>query len=116
MRGRLSEQISNAVVHMTKEFGGKGPPKCRTHVHDELVVVVMRGGYTRAEQTLFEDGKWQDVRNMRHAFQDSMEARLTEVIEKLTDRQVIAFMSSSHQDPDLQVELFVLQPPPDPEV
>jgi hypothetical protein len=38
-----------------------------------VIIVVMRGGFTRGEQTLFEDGKWQDVRAMRHAIQDTME-------------------------------------------
>ena len=69
----------------------------------------MRGGYTRAEGTLIEDGKWLDVRSMRQAFQDTMEGRFTEAIERLTSREVSAFMSASHQGPDIQVELFVLE-------
>ncbi len=44
----------------------------------------------------------------RHAFQDTMEGRLTEVIERLTGREVAAFMAASHQGPDLQIEAFVL--------
>ena len=68
----------------------------------------MRGGYSRLENTLFEDGKFLDVRSMRHAFQDTMEGRFTEVIEGLTGRQVAAFMSASHQRPDFQMEVFIL--------
>jgi uncharacterized protein YbcI len=49
---------------------------------------------------------------MRHAFQDSMEDRFTEVIERLTGREVAAFMSASHQRPDLQIEVFVLDGEP----
>jgi hypothetical protein len=56
---------------------------------------------------LFEDGKWLDVRSIRHAFSDTMEGRLTEVIERLSGREVAAFMSASHQHPDLQIEAFV---------
>ena len=74
----------------------------------------MRGGFSRFENTLFEDGKFLDVRGMRHAFQDTMEGRLTEVIERLTGRMVAAFMSASHQRPDLQMEVFVLDGGPDP--
>ena len=37
-----------------------------------------------------------------------MEGRFTEVIERLTGREVAAFMSASHQAPDLQIEAFVL--------
>jgi uncharacterized protein YbcI len=68
----------------------------------------MRGGYSRMENTLFEDGKWLDVRSMRHTFQDTMKGRFTETIERLTGREVAAFMSASHQHPDFQIEAFVL--------
>ena len=57
---------------------------------DELVIVLMRGGYSRLENTLFEDGKWLDVRSTRHAFSDTMEGRFTETIERLTGRTVFA--------------------------
>ena len=47
-------------------------------------------------------------RSMRHTFQDTMEARFAETIERLTGREVAAFMSASHQHPDIQIEAFVL--------
>ena len=37
-----------------------------------------------------------------------MQARFIETVEGLTGRRVQAFMSANHQDPDLAVELFVL--------
>jgi uncharacterized protein YbcI len=58
---------------------------------------------------LFEDGKFLDVRQARQSFQDTMEARFTEVIENATGREVAAFMSASHQRPDIQMEIFVLE-------
>jgi uncharacterized protein YbcI len=108
--GELEGQISTRFVQLFKEFSGIGPNRCRTYVDEDLVTVVLGGGYTRAEGTLFEDGKWLDVRTSRHSFQDTMEGRLTVELEALTGRQVRAFMSASHQSPDLQVELFVLEP------
>ena len=42
-----------------------------------------------------------------------MELRFSAKIEELTGREVIAFMSASHQDPDLALEAFVLRPLPD---
>ncbi|HVE67514.1 MAG TPA: Na-translocating system protein MpsC family protein [Solirubrobacteraceae bacterium] len=106
-------EISNTVVHLMKEHTGKGPPKCRTYVQDELVTVLMRGGFSQVEQTLFEAGKWIDVRSGRQDVQDTLAARFIEAIEKILVRKVIAFMSASHQDPDLQVELFLLEPHPE---
>jgi hypothetical protein len=37
-----------------------------------------------------------------------MQGRFTETIERLAGREVAAFMSASHQRPDLQIEAFVL--------
>lgn len=106
--GHLAEQISTRFVQLIKEHGDRGPTKCRTYIDDDLVIVLMRGGFSRLENTLFEDGKWLDVRTTRQTFQDTMEGRLTETIESLTGREVCAFMSASHQRPDMQIEMFVL--------
>jgi uncharacterized protein YbcI len=107
--GALREAISNAVVGLYKQHYGKGPTRCRTYVEPELVVVVLGGGYTASERTLFEGGRWHEVREARQQWQDTMRARFVETIERLTGQNVRAFMSANHQDPDLAVELFVLE-------
>jgi uncharacterized protein YbcI len=113
--GPLRQQLSNAMMALYKQYLGKGPTDCRAYLERDLVVVVLTGGYSAAEQTLFEAGKWHDVRHVRLTWQDSMEVRFTKTIEELTHRTVKAFMSASHQDPDVSVELFVLDElPPSP--
>ena len=47
---------------------------------------------------------------MRRSFQQAMEDEFRSVVEEATGRNVIAYMSSIHVDPDLAVELFVLEP------
>ena len=108
-QGALRQAISNAVVGLYKQHYGRGPTRCRTYLQPELVVVVLGGGYTASEQTMFEAGRWYQVREARQQWQDSMQVRFVEAIEKLTASQVQAFMSANHQDPDLAVELFVLE-------
>ena len=39
-----------------------------------------------------------------------MREDLIAVVERQLDRKVLAFMSQNHIDPDLAVEVFVLQP------
>ena len=39
-----------------------------------------------------------------------METDLSREIEELTGRKVVGFMSDNHIDPDLAVEVFVLEP------
>ncbi|MGA8217011.1 MAG: Na-translocating system protein MpsC family protein [Solirubrobacterales bacterium] len=64
-QGTLRSDISTALVGLYKEHFGKGPTRCRTYLEPDLVVVILGEGYTAAEQTLFEAGKWYEVRNAR---------------------------------------------------
>jgi uncharacterized protein YbcI len=73
-------------------------------------VSILRGGFTRVEQTLVENGEVESVYQMRRSFQQAMEAEFRQVVEEATGRKVIAYMSSIHIDPDLAIELFVLEP------
>ena len=40
----------------------------------------------------------------------AMEERFRGVVEEATRRKVIAYMSQIHEDPDLAIEIFVLEP------
>jgi hypothetical protein len=63
------------------------------------VVVVLGGGYTPSEQTMFEAGRWYEVREARQHWQDTMQARFIEPIEGLTGHRVQAFMSPTTRTP-----------------
>jgi uncharacterized protein YbcI len=108
-QGSLRSEISNAMVGLYKEHYGKGPTHCRTYLEPNLVVVVLGEGYTPGEQTMFEAGKWHEVRSARQIWQDSMEQFFVTAIEELTHRKVAAFLSANRQEPDFAVELFVLE-------
>jgi uncharacterized protein YbcI len=49
---------------------------------------------------------------MRHLFQETMKEDFTEAVERLTGRRVVAFISGNHVDPDIAVELFILDGTP----
>ena len=108
--GTLRSDISTAIVGLYKQHYGKGPVHCRTYLEPDLVVVILGQGHTVAEQTLFEAGKWYEVRQSRQIWQDSMHERFVDKIEELTHRRVRAFLSANRQEPDFAVELFVLEP------
>lgn len=103
-------EISRRLVGLHKQFYGKGPTKAKTYYHDDMVVVLMRGGFTKVEETLLREGRGQAVVDQRMEFQDVMNERFADVIKEELGRDVIAFMSGSHQDPDLISEIFVLRP------
>ena len=106
----VRQAIARDIVHLHKEFYGKGPQRARTLYSGDVVVVVLRGGFTTVEQTLLDAGRGEDVIAQRLAFQEVMGERFKEVVEAHTGRRVTAFVSGSHQEPDLLVEVFVLEP------
>ncbi len=102
--------ISDGIVALLKEFYGRGPNRAKSYYEDDLVVCLLRGGFTRVEQTLLEGGRSASVIQQRMDFQDVMRARFTEVIEQATGRRVIGFMSGNEQSPDIMCEVFILAP------
>ncbi len=108
--GDVRTAISDGLVALLKEYYGRGPDKAKTYVSDDLVVCVLRGGFTRVEQTLKEGGHGDEVIRQRMAFQDVMRDRFEQVVEHATGRKVIGFMSGNQQNPDMISEVFVLAP------
>ena len=108
--GAVRTAISNGMVALLKEYYGVGPTQAKTYYHDDLVVCLMRGGFTRVEQTLLEGGRTTAVIQQRMEFQEVMRDRFVQVIESATGRRVVGFMSGNQQDPDMICEVFVLTP------
>jgi uncharacterized protein YbcI len=108
--GAARTAISDGMVALLKEFYGVGPTQAKTYYHDDLVVCLMRGGFTRVEQTLLEGGRTAAVIQQRMEFQEVMRDHFIEVIENATGRRVVGFMSGNQQNPDMICEVFVLAP------
>jgi uncharacterized protein YbcI len=108
--GDVLTAISDGMVALLKEFYGHGPTRTKSYYADDLVVCVLRGGFSRVEQTLLEGGRGPAVIEQRMAFQDLMRKRFEEVIEDATGRRVIGFMSGNQQHPDMMCEVFILAP------
>jgi uncharacterized protein YbcI len=108
--GDMLTAISDGMVGLLKEFYGRGPTRTKTYYEDDLVVCLLRGGFSRVEQTLLEGGRGSSVIQQRMDFQDLMRERFEGVIEDATGRHVIGFMSGNQQDPDIMCEVFILDP------
>jgi uncharacterized protein YbcI len=109
--GDVLTAISDGLVSLLKEYYGRGPTRAKTYFQDDLVVCLLRGGFSRVEQTLLDGGRGSSVIQQRMDFQDLMRARFEQVIEEATGRRVIGFMSGNQQGPDLMCEVFILAPP-----
>ena len=108
--GDVLTAISDGMVALLKEFYGHGPSRTKSYYADDLVVCVLRGGFSRVEETLLEGGRGDAVIQQRMEFQELMRARFEEVIEQATGRKVIGFMSGNQQHPDMMCEVFILAP------
>ena len=108
--GESLAEISNALVGLHKRFYGKGPLRAKTFLIDNTVLCLLEGGFTIVERTLIDIGRDQVVRDLRHNFQLAMQDQYTEVVESRLGRKVVAYLSQVHTDPDIAIELFMLEP------
>ncbi len=111
--GELAARISTIVVRALARTTGRGPTKAKTTLGTNGVFVVLQDSLTRGEQTLADAGQGRAVLDLRRRWQGVMEADVSREIEEVTGRKVIGFMSDNHIDPDLAVEVFVLEPLPE---
>jgi uncharacterized protein YbcI len=109
--GRLNKEIANAVVRWHKRFLGRGPTRAQAFFRHNVVVVVMEASLTEAERRLAREGAGAAVLEMRNRYEETMRNDLVQAVEALTGARVDAFMSSHHIEPDLAVNLFVLDRP-----
>ena len=108
--GAMRSAISQAVVRIHADAYGKGATQAKTYVWDDLVVTVLRDVLTVAERTLIDVDRADAVRDVRTAFQFSLEERFRAAVEQLTGRSVLSFMSQVDPENGTGVEVFLLEP------
>lgn len=109
-RGEVLAGISNGLMHLHMEFYGRGPTMAKSHLVDSTVVCILWNGFTTVEETLISQGEEEAVVAFRRAFQEAMKVQFVEVVEQATGRVVNAYMSQVHVNPNVAVELFLLEP------
>ncbi len=71
-RRRAHGHLRTEWSRCLKEFYGRGPTRAKSYYEDDLVVCVLRGGFSRVEQTLLEGGRGTAVIQQRMEFQEVM--------------------------------------------
>lgn len=109
-KGALSLQarLSQTIVRAMKDLYGRGPTHARTYLCDEYVFCIMSGGLTRDEETMIRGGQHDAVRDYRLRFQEVIAPELMRRVEDVLQRKVISYHSQVLFDPDVLVEIFVL--------
>jgi len=103
-------EISREMVRLYKELFGRGPTKARTEfAGPDIVICSLENTFTPAERSLAEMGEHQRLRDTRLYFQAATEDRFREIIERLTERKVRAFISGLDAKADICSEVFHLE-------
>jgi uncharacterized protein YbcI len=112
LRGEaLLVAVTEAMVDLHRRYHHRVPVTARTQLlGGDLLVCVLGGVYTDVEKTMIELQKAPIVQETRSAFQNAMQQKFISAIERLSGRKVLAFISNHHVGPDIEIEIFVLQP------
>ena len=103
--------VTDAMVALHKRYHHREPVTAKSMLmSNELLACVMGGVYTEVEKTLIELQRQTVVQETRSAFQNAMQANFISEVERLSGRRVLAFISNHHVGPDMEIELFLLEP------
>ncbi|MEA2281179.1 MAG: hypothetical protein QOK21_1786 [Solirubrobacteraceae bacterium] len=103
--------VSNALVALHKEQFGRGPTRAQTHfAGPDALLCILEDALLPAERKMAETGESQRVRESRIAFQVATSADFIAAIERILQRKVVAFSSTTDVDNDVVFENFVFEP------
>jgi uncharacterized protein YbcI len=112
LRGEpLLAAVTDAMVALHERYYHRAPVTAKTLLlSDEVLICVLGQIYTEVEKTLIEVRRSAIVQETRSAFHTAMQGKFISEVERLSGRNVLAFISNQHVGPDIEVELFMLQP------
>jgi uncharacterized protein YbcI len=113
LRGdQLLEAVTDSMVALHERYHHRRPATAKTRMlGDDLLVCVLGGVYTDVEKTMIELQRSTIVQETRSAFQNAMQNKFIDQVERLSGRGVLAFISNHHVGPDIEIEIFMLTPP-----
>ncbi len=97
------------MVALHQRYHDRKPVTAKTLLlGGDLLACVLGGVYTDVEKTMIEIQRATVVKDTRSAFQTAMQHKFIVVVERLSGRDVLAFISNHHVGPDIEIELFML--------
>ena len=109
--GELNAAVTREVIRIQSESHGRGPKKAFSFHNGNVLVTILEEVLTPAERKLAGNGQSEAVLNIRRLYQGTIAAEMKERIEAVTGRRVTALMSDNQVEPDMAVEVFILDRP-----
>jgi len=105
----LLASVTDAMVALHQRYHHRVPVTAKTQLlGGDLLACVLGGVYTEVEKTMIELQRSTVVQETRSEFQNAMQHKFIAEVERLSGREVLAFISNSHVGPDMEIELFML--------
>jgi Na+-translocating membrane potential-generating system MpsC-like protein len=108
----LASRLSGAATGVLARHVNPGATKIRTVVDARTILMIFSHGLTKGELTLIGRGKADHVLATRRKFQWVLRDDLVRVVEELSRRVVTAYLADYHLDPDVGINVFLLDEPP----
>lgn len=94
-KGQVEDALSKSILQFEKEYIGRGPQSIRTHIVEDLVIVRLHDSLTVAEQKLIETPDGADlVRQMRQKLTDESRSLLAQIVQRVTEVNVLSMVSN----------------------
>jgi uncharacterized protein YbcI len=110
-QGRVLRDVSQAMVRLYQEQFGRGPESVQTHfASPDILISILSNSLTPVERNMRDIGEAQRLRDIRMMFQHTTEPQFRAIVETITGRRVIGFMSGMDVNVDESCEVFTLAP------
>ena len=108
----LLEAVTTEMIALHERYHHRAPITAKSLLlGGDLLACVLGGVYTDVEKTMIELQRGTIVQETRSAFQNATQRKFISAVERLSGRDVLAFISNQHVGPDMEIELFVLRAP-----
>ena len=106
----VREEVSGEILRIHEESYGEGAGQAKAFFGEDFVVVVLDDlELLPNEKFLLEHGKHETVVQVRHQYEQAIQASFRAAIERATGRTVIGFASTTSIDePRFVAEIFKL--------
>ena len=111
---RILRNVSRAIVELYKVQFGRGPETVSSRfAGPDALITLLGNSLTPVERTMRDMGEAQRLRDIRMLFQHATEDKFRAIVEEMTGRPVVAFMSGIDVQRDVSCEVFTLGPAPE---
>jgi uncharacterized protein YbcI len=107
-KGELEDKISRALTQWEKEYLGRGPISVKTDILRNMIIVLLKGVLTPAEQNLAKtpDGLL-SIKKVRSDLVESGNGTLKQLLNELTGSEVISFHTDVSTRTGERVMVFI---------